>query len=907
MQNTKHEIITYLMNKHMDSDMKNIQQFSANVLSSDLNISRSLASQYLNKFVKEGTLIKIASRPVCFLHRKTIEKQFQMELSTTVFYSVEEFIEILSQGTCIKKNFMKMIGYDASLRNAIDQVKAAVKYPNHGLPVILYGEKGVGKSLLCREMYEYAMDQHILNEQACLCKLKVLQEEQHVWEQLVGTDLKKGLLEGSKGGIVCIQKAQRLSLDDQQRLTKLIEEGSFTHLDSNRKIEVKAQLVLSVDEDYQKCLDYDLIQCFPVICHLPDVEDRYIDEKEELLVSLFKKHAIRLNKRIFVSKKMIHILVMKKYKGNIDELINVIEDICARANLSLQDEPNLYVKMYHLPETILMELNQDEHYHEESIDYIDILAYKKSQESTKLIDLFDTILDRFLLKEHSLPSAIKSSVADLTQYFTSLSYNELLTAHQSKAMEQTISYVLNKVLTSYNMSIPFHCSPLFAYYMYLLQSMNTTLRKWKKDRQSDIKKILSLLEQQYPSGRVVAEKINYSMECNLEYEFDDMNKVILMINLIYYNDATSKSKYLSIIIAHGYATASSMAKAVNTLLGSYVFDAFDMPLDTSMLDIVERLKRYIDRYTIKNDILLLVDMGSLETINEHLHLITNKNIGMINNVSTRLALEIGESVLSGMDMKSVLQHAAKHSTSTYSFVENKTLKDLVIFISDNGIKMANRMKDLFISSLPKMIDLEVISLSIENLKNTEYMKELEKEYHILFISGICSSIDAPDRFVSLEEMITNDSLEYIQIHLNKYLSIEEIDVFSKNLLHNFSLENALNSLSILDAKKLLDFVEEAVQQMQVQLGHQLYGNTIAGLYIHMCCMIERLVTKEPIQNREGLAIFEEHHQRFIDIVKKCFAKIGNHYGVEISLSEISYLYDYIEEDKQQSSEIEGDF
>ena len=41
--------------------------------------------------------------------------------------------------------------------------------------------------------------------------------------------------------------------------------------------------------------------------------------------------------------------------------------------------------------------------------------------------------------------------------------------------------------------------------------------------------------------------------------FDDMEKVILMIHLGFYHEHAHQNKYLSIIIAHGYSTASSMA------------------------------------------------------------------------------------------------------------------------------------------------------------------------------------------------------------------------------------------------------------------------------------------------------------------------------------------------------------
>lgn len=906
MQNTKTEILNYCMKKTIDADMKNISQFSANVLSQDLNISRSLASQYLNTFVKEGILIKITSRPVYFLHKKTVEEQFQITLDDTVFYSLEEFIETLSEGTCMKQNFMKMVGFDASLRLVIDRLKAAMKYPSNGLPVILYGERGVGKSLLCREMFEYAMDNQLFQESAQLCKIKVYQNQEDILGTLCGDGLHKGLFELCNEGIVYLSKGQNLTQSLQQKLTKIIEEGCYYPIGSKKKIELKAHIVISVDGNYQQFMDYDFIQCFPVVCYLPTIEERYIDEKEELIIYFFKRQALQLNKKILISKNLIKTLMMNSYERNIDELKNVVEVICARANMNetSEDKACLQIKMFHLPESILLEMHDFENFQEDKVEYIDVLFYKKSDEFEKLLTLFDSILDR-LLKEDS-DSSIKSSVAELTLYFTTISYNEHSYTSRSKAIEQSLSYVLNKVLMSYNMTIPLHCCSLFAYYLYLLQSMNSRLHQWKEERKQDIKRCLSMLEKQYPSGKLIMEKINFALQNNLDFDFDNMNKIILLINLAYYNDSANKCKYLCIIIAHGYATASSMAEAVNTLIGSYVYDAFDMPLDTSMQDIVERLKRYIDRYTIKNDILLLVDMGSLEKIDAHLTRIDNKNIGVINNVSTRLALQIGEAVIHDCDMKTILKKAVIASTSTFSLVENKQRRDLIIFISDNGLKMANKMKDLFLNSLPTLIDVEILAVEIQNLKNEVYMEGLLNDYNLLFISGICSSIERPESFISLEDIITSHQLDHIKIHLNKYLSIREIDEFSKNLIHYFSLENVLNSLSILDAKKLLSFIEEAVNQMQLQLGRKFYGNTIVGLYIHMCCMVERLVTKEPIKNRENLDTFQVEHKDFIEIVKRSFMKTDNHYGIQISVSEISYLYDYILIERQESFS-EGDF
>lgn len=902
MQNTKNEILNHCIKKTIEIDIKNISEFSAIKLSQELNISRSLASQYLNYFVKDGTLIKIATRPVYFLHRKTIEAQYQITIDDNIFDSVEDFVDTLSEVSHIKRNFMKMIGCDASLRGLIDQVKAALKYPGNGLPIMLYGKSGVGKSRICEEMLEFAKENGICNDDAKFSVVKVYMDQNDLMEILVGNEAKNGILQKCNDGVVLIHNAHNLSITNQQKIARILEQGFYYKKNTKIKVELKAHIVLSADEEYQKYLDEDLIQCFPVIAHVPDLEERYADEKEELIIYFFKKQALKINRKLFVSHNVIKTLMMNTYERNIDELKNVIEDICARANVHNQGDKELVIKMYQLPETIMWELTDEEHFNEDKIDYMDIMSYRRSDDAEKLIEVLDYVLNQ-LTDNENIEEKIRQSMAFLAQFGNVMTCDNNYANGQSKVLEHTISYVIHKIIDSYNMTVSSHSSALFASYLYLLQSMNQKMKNWKAERLVEIKQCLQLLEKEYPGVKLIADKINFALANNLEYEFDEMNQIILFLNLAYYNNSSKGSKYLCIIIAHGRSTATSMAEAVNTLLGTYVFEAFDMPLDTSMVDIVDSVNRYINRFTIKNDILLLVDMGSLETLNNHLYFFANKNIGVINNVSTKLALDIGYQVLDGVTMETILKNAKENCEIKYTFVENKKLNDLIIFISDNGRKMANRMKDLFIKSFPKKIDVEVIALNLSELNSENFMKEIKKEYNILLISGTCSTIEKPELFVSLEEIIMTENIDAIKNRLNQYLSIEEIDKFSQNLIYSFSLENVVDSLSILDAKKLLEFIGEAVNLMEEELNRRFFGQTTVGLYIHMSCMIERLVTKEPIKNREGIDEFEKTQKRFIEIVRKSFLKTCNHYGVELPLSEISYLYDYIREDKKTSREV----
>ena len=74
---TKEEIYTYVKEQTRKSELERLKLLTASEISRTLNISRNLASQYLNELVKSGELIKIASRPVYFLHKTTLEKDLR--------------------------------------------------------------------------------------------------------------------------------------------------------------------------------------------------------------------------------------------------------------------------------------------------------------------------------------------------------------------------------------------------------------------------------------------------------------------------------------------------------------------------------------------------------------------------------------------------------------------------------------------------------------------------------------------------------------------------------------------------------------------------------------------------------------------------------------------------------------
>ena len=70
MLSTKEELYLYLEKISRGYALKDLKYFTTNHISESLNISRNLASQYLNELVKEERAIKVNSRPVYFFHKK---------------------------------------------------------------------------------------------------------------------------------------------------------------------------------------------------------------------------------------------------------------------------------------------------------------------------------------------------------------------------------------------------------------------------------------------------------------------------------------------------------------------------------------------------------------------------------------------------------------------------------------------------------------------------------------------------------------------------------------------------------------------------------------------------------------------------------------------------------------------
>ncbi len=180
---------------------------------------------------------------------------------------------------------------------------------------------------------------------------------------------------------------------------------------------------------------------------------------------------------------------------------------------------------------------------------------------------------------------------------------------------------------------------------------------------------------------------------------------------------TRKSAHsVAIVLAHGYSTASSMTTTANYMLGSHVFDAIDVPVDISAIEVAKQLSEYISSLENTKNLLILVDMGSLEEIHNNIVANHNMDIVLFNNVTMKLILDVGMMILNDLSSYNIIEKVKQQDyRSKHIFIESKERKNAIMTVCPRDVNTAHKFKQLLVDSLPKKVDVEIISYSFEDL------------------------------------------------------------------------------------------------------------------------------------------------------------------------------------------------
>lgn len=885
-------------------------EYDTSRISCTLNISRTLASQHLNRLVKAGELIKIISRPVYYLDRKVIEDQFRIRLDEDVYYSLEDLTELFDEGLIAQRGFKEAVGYDTTLRYLITQCQAAVKYPPCGVPVLLCGEPGTGKTYIARLIYEYAKTESVIPAYAKCLWLNYSRGNENRFDDdeiLFGScavnekqEFRRtaGLLEEAEDGFVIIENAEQMSAKCLEKITGYIRTGMYTSRGESADRHSRTRLVFTTADNPQASMGDGLIQVIPVVCRIPSLEARPVKDKEELIIRSLKGEGRRTGKKVKISRKCFEVLISTPFTYNISGLTGCVKTLCANAFLTRQAGcPELRLFLYDLPEEILNGMQKNIPAESAADEMIDIDDYQLSESVDHTMAFFDGLINiykKYRENHTGRQEFIRECVESMNLYYDYIVFEKRYVNDRLQSVEKVIDGIFNAVSDKYDIYIPRNCLFVVSRIVYSMIEVNSSIRQWDYTHRDETAALLGCLESCFPAEADVAGEVMERIHSALEVSVDDINRVFLILNLQFYNRKMNGINCTALILAHGYSTASSIADVVNKILGQHIFDAVDMPFNATVKEIIPALKKYMKSRYVSRNILLMVDMGSLETITDFLEELSDARVGIINNVSTKAAVSIGSGLMEGTDFETILQTVCRETVCTYRMVDRTGRKNAVLFTAEGGMGITERMIQLFRNSLTDKMELALIPYDYERLDRYADQDEVFRKYNVLFVVAAEKPHIERVPVVMLENIITTEDSEAMEI-VSKYFPKEETELFKKNLLKNFSFENVVRHLTILDADKLLDFVADALESLQSMLHIRLNDSATVGLYIHISNMIERIVTNSYFESINAGKETPEEEKPFVRVFHTAFDRVCRHYNVTIPLSEIHYIYTYVQQ------------
>ena len=222
--------------------------------------------------------------------------------------------------------------------------------------VMIYGARGTGKELVARAIHHRSLRHGPLIAFNCATLNENLAESElfgHERGAFSGAyHQRKGRFELAHGGTLFLDEISQLSLSNQARLLRVLEEREFERVGGDKTIQVDVRIVCATNHDLEESSKrreflpdlYDRLNVVPI--HLPTLQERI--EDIPLLVKDFLEEFCRQNTKfpVTLSPEAIRTLMKYQWPGNVRELKNCIEGLVVMSTQST-------IQQIDLPERIL--------------------------------------------------------------------------------------------------------------------------------------------------------------------------------------------------------------------------------------------------------------------------------------------------------------------------------------------------------------------------------------------------------------------------------------------------------------------------------------------------------------------------------------------------------------------------
>lgn len=830
------------------------KQLDTSEIAKQLQLSRSVVSGYLAQLYQRQLVEKTKGRPV--------------------------YWHVVRQQSA----FQKLIGYNGSLRKCIEQAKQSIVYPPNGFPVIITGPSGVGKSVLARLIYEEAVRLKVIKQSSPFVVLntadyanntELLSSVLFGYKKGAFTGAEKdtpGLIDKADGGYLFLDEVHRLSKTNQEKLFSLLDNGTFYPLgEVDHPHHVNVRLICATTEDLNKYLLKTFLRRIPLKINIPQFIDRPPLERVHTVTSIFKNEARQTNVTYAVSEREIDNLINQDYLGNLGTLQNKIKMLCSQGYAANTGHRVIPIGLIHDKNQVIVHINKNTRIHK--------LNFVQKRVAATLQTMVGQVIDS-LQKNNDLSDAkliifqyLRKIREYADPYYVKVFKNKLIASERN---------ILQK---SYGIDLRSNAEEIesLAIFLSLARTYSLSLR--------NIEELIKII------------KINYSRSFYLFNIFlehfksikNSLNKYILFPP-IFANVAKKieEINYTCILLAHGESTAKSIQGVINNLLRNYIFEAFDMPIDASVDDINKQVKDYLKKQNhIGKGIILLFDMGSLNQMFTKIKKGSDKELLVVNNLTTATALDIALRVQRGESFKQIAKKASKYGKYMgVQYYKGLSDKKNIIVSCLSGVGLSEAIRDIMVNTLSKqekIITMDYRDLhSLIDHNDRDFFKNTDL---IITTTDFKSSLDLP--IVNIYNILDKDGFSNLQMYLLK-MGEKTQDV--KKLLNKFlsflTIQGVKDRLQILNPNMVINEVQKVTQKYEDYYNVEFSGKIKLNLYMHLSIMFERILLN-PIKNDGFELLTDQRGKEFYSVSRTIFKPVEMKFHFHVNDVEISLIYELL--------------
>ena len=146
-------------------------------------------------------------------------------------------------------------------------------------------------------------------------------------------------------------------------------------------------------------------------------------------------------------------------------------------------------------------------------------------------------------------------------------------------------------------------------------------------------------------------------------------------------------------------------------------------------------------------------------------------------------------------------------------------------------------------------------------------------------------------WMSLDTLISGQGKETLMALFGTLISPADVMQINERIVKNFSLRRVIESVTILDTSKVINQVEAFLTRYQHLTAIAVPNDRKVALYIHVSCLIERLIRQAAIHNYAGHRA--QCQRQHLPALREAISVIEASYSVHIPEAELFYIHDLL--------------